>query len=584
MESFSEIRDLIYKGKYDDAIMSTSLKIASFNFSPTEIIKLSLFKCIAELRSGNFEDALKISDQSFRIATQAHNSLLKIKSLKLKIEVLLKMHELDHADDILRNLFTIIEASVQGVNNNINYKNAIFYHSKGAIERYKGNFKPAVENYKKSLELNSEFVDEELRALTLNHLGITFDYLGNYEGSLSHYYDSLDIYEKLGYISYITGVSMNLGLLLNQKGKNKEALFQYNKALKIAKEIQDEYLYNMILVNTGLLNIDLGNLKSALDQFSESSDYFIKINNENGLIISYMNTGIVYDLYWEFEKALDYYNKAVLLANTIDEEIHLPKIIYNMGLTYRNTGNLEQAMVNFKKVLEISKQLDNRYFRAQILYQLIVTSVMANNNTEAEFYFELFEDIKDNEENIRIGFLYTLSKSIYLNSSDRIIHKAESQKLLQQIINADNVEYEILLEAILILSEILVKEYEWTHSEAAFNEINNLMSRLTTLSTEIPSQRVRIELLILESKTAFILRDINTAIVLLNKAEAIAEKEDLGYLRDRVSQEINLVEENIVLMRDISDQASLMLDLDKKLTSDYLDYVKLRFKPISSNV
>ena len=209
---------------------------------------------------------------------------------------------------------------------------------------------------------------------------------------------------------------------------------------------------------------------------------------------------------------------------------------------------------------------------------------MANNNTEAEFYFELFEDIKDNEENIRIGFLYTLSKSIYLNSSDRIIHKAESQKLLQQIINADNVEYEILLEAILILSEILVKEYEWTHSEAAFNEINNLMSRLTTLSTEIPSQRVRIELLILESKTAFILRDINTAIVLLNKAEAIAEKEDLGYLRDRVSQEINLVEENIVLMRDISDQASLMLDLDKKLTSDYLDYVKLRFKPISSNV
>ncbi|MCE7734696.1 MAG: tetratricopeptide repeat protein [Candidatus Heimdallarchaeota archaeon] len=577
----SEIKDLIYTGKYNEAISLTSDVLESQDIDKELTIRLlNLYSGVA-MKQGNLQLALEKSDRSFEIALEIDDGLLAIESLRSKIEVLLKMAKFDKLNIFLMNVQKFVKESDPETDLNFNYKNAVYLHLKGAIERYNGNFQLAVLSYQESLQFSDKLDDLEMMAITANHLGIAFDHLGDYDNSIFYYNQSLIAFEEIGDVNYVTGVSMNIGLLFYQMGKHKEALFHYNKSMEISKKLQNDFLYHMVKLNTGLLNIDLGKLNEALNQFTDCVEFFDKMGIDNALISTFMNMGIVYDLLWDFQNALDAYEQAAFISRRIKETILFPKIIYNMGLTYINTHNYKEALSNFEEVLKISKQLDNKFFRSQILYQLIVTSISLNERSKAEFYLQLFEEVKEYLENARIEYIYKLAKSIYLNSSDRIAHKVESQKLLEEIINTKDVDYETLMEAILILSEILVKEFEWTKSEAAIGELNTMLARLTSISTENPSHRVRVEVLILQSKTAFILQNMNMAIISLNKAEAIAEKESLDYLLNRVHDERVSLENNVRLMQEISEKASQLIELNKHMAENYIEYVKRRFKPLS---
>lgn len=576
-----EIKNLIYSANYNGAIELISETLKKVDINDETKIRLLNYHSSVALKQGNLELALDLADQAFEIALKINDGLLAIEALRGKIETLLKMSKFDKLHIYLLNLHKFVIEIEPENDPDINYKTAVYLHLKGAIERYKGNFQLSVLSYQESLGLSENFEDLEMMAITANHLGIAFDHLGDYDNSIFYYNQSLKSFEKIGFHSYIAGVSMNMGLLLYQMGKHSEAMIHYNKCVRISKELEDDNLYNMAKLNIGLLNIDLGNLSLALDQFTGCIDFFDGLGNDHALISIYMNMGIVYDLLWDFEKALDAYEQASFISQRNHETVLFPKIIYNMGITYLNTHNYSQALSNFEKVLKISKQLENKYFRSQILYQLIVTSVALKERTQAETHLEIFEDLRKYRENLRIDNLYKLAKSIYLNSSDRIVHKVEAQKLLEEIINTDELDYETLMEAILILSEILIKEYEWTKSDAAIGELNTLLARLTSISSENPSNKVKVEVLVLQSKTAFILRNMNMAIVSLNKAEAIAENAKLNYLINIVHDERVALENNVKLMKEMGEEASKIIELNNQMTNEYIQYVRRRFKPIS---
>ena len=237
-------------------------------------------------------------------------------------------------------------------------QNAIAYLQRGNENHALGNYKEAITDYDKAIELNPEYISYNNRGLANSNLGnhevaitnynkaielnpqyaIAYDSRGTAKSALRQHEEAIEDYNKAielnpQYISYNNRGSAKLAL-----HKYKEAIEDYNKAIELNPEFAK--LYN----NRGSANLNLKNHEEAITDYTKA----IELNPQYA--DAYNNRGSANLNLKNHEEAITDYTKAIELNPQY-------AIAYrNRGIANSNLDNHEEAIIDYSNTIELNPQ------------------------------------------------------------------------------------------------------------------------------------------------------------------------------------------------------------------------------------
>ncbi|KGG14975.1 MULTISPECIES: CHAT domain-containing protein [unclassified Prochlorococcus] len=209
-----------------------------------------------------------------------------------------------------------------------NEKNADFYYKRANIKKQLKDFKGAIADYTKVIQINPRHLEAFFER------GFSKDELGDHSGAIEDYTKSIDIDPKN------EDVYFNRGNSKSQIKDYQGAISDYTKAIKINSNSLDPYPY---FYRGGAKN-ELGDHSGAI------SDYTKAIDIDPNIPYFYNRRGIT--------KALsgDYAASSLDFSIAIKLDPHYTNAYYNRGLSKSLLGDYQAAIIDYSKAIELDPQ------------------------------------------------------------------------------------------------------------------------------------------------------------------------------------------------------------------------------------
>lgn len=568
----SEILQHVYLGDYNQAKQTIDNELLK-NTEREIDIALSNIICKILIKKGDYKAAVELAEKSIEKAIEISDPVLEFTVYIIKIEALIKDYNLKTSFDCLTYLEKLLKVVQETEPNYYNEALGSIYFLKGYQYRFSHDLQKGLEYYAKSIELRRLHQEKYGLAESLNHLGITHWMLGNFVKSLECYNESYEIFNRIGDKITSIGVTMNIGLVYRETGNYSEALTIYNEGLQLSKNLNNKRLMAGLFMNIGLVNIDLGNQYLAEETTLNAVEIFLELDDRKNVAVGYVNLGIIYDFKWLFDKSLEFYDKSIGISEKIDNNYVLALAYHNKSLVLRKLKKYELALINSTKAIQISEKLENSSDLIKYYYELILTYIALNDLKSAQLYLNKLGSFEDNIGTDWINFIYKLASSFVLKASFRVINQAEAQKILTEIIKYENIPHEYEYEALQSLVEILINEAKLESNEEINSEIQLLISRIHKLSIEKNSFVIKINALILESQTAFIMGDTRKSVESLETAKIIANDEGVPYLVTKIESVETFHKMRIREMQKQVEKGKIYYKTEDSEISDYINFI-----------
>jgi len=132
---------------------------------------------------------------------------------------------------------------------------------------------------------------------------------------------------------------------------------------------------------------------------------------------------------------------------------------------------------------------------------------------------------------------YLYCKALLLKESPRISNRGKAEEILKQILEDEDISWEINERTLLSLCELLLIEFQMTNEVEVLGELESLITRLLENAEKSHSYWVLGETYLLQAKISLISSDLEEARRLLAKGQKIAEKFGLNRLAISISEE-----------------------------------------------
>jgi Tfp pilus assembly protein PilF len=166
-----------------------------------------------------------------------------------------------------------------------------------------------------------------------------------------NYRKALDDYEKA--IELNPGFPdsfINRGTVLETIGSHHQAIESYNEAIKIDLRAEDAYY------NRGISYGSLGQYQKAIQDFTTA----IALNSE--YTIAYHNRGVSWGITGDYKRSISDLTMAIRLNPQYGEAY------YNRGITYKGMKNYQQAVQNFSMAIRIDSRHAKAFFHRGNVY------------------------------------------------------------------------------------------------------------------------------------------------------------------------------------------------------------------------
>lgn len=219
----------------------------------------------------------------------------------------------------------------------------------------------AIYYHRKAIELSTQFDLPNVKANSLNLLGILYINRGYYDLALKNYLEALKNFESMDNIEGISRIYQEIGNIhLRYKEEPQKALYYYKKSLVIKKEINS---------SSGLawaLNF-CGNAFMFLEKYDSSAYYInksLEIAREQKIKRLIVDN---YSILNVIDRKKDVPTQAAISRSLemkqIAKEINYPEGEYtgysNMGWVYTKSGKYSKAIQSYEKSIELAKEQDD---------------------------------------------------------------------------------------------------------------------------------------------------------------------------------------------------------------------------------
>ncbi len=227
----------------------------------------------------------------------------------------------------------------------------------GRVDIKRGHAQDALAPLNTALTLAIQLNHDEVRANTLQAIGIAYKQLDRLDEALKNYQESLDIKQRLGNKRGMAGSLSEIAQVQERQGKLKEAEQSYQAALKFQREIGDKAGMSTTLINlAGLMNETLGRPDDALPLLREALQLRRDAGNPAGEAMVLNNIGNVYLAKGDYSEAQTYFERTLELrekANVRPKD--LADTLHNLGETLSKEGRYDQALAQYLRAIDLRR-------------------------------------------------------------------------------------------------------------------------------------------------------------------------------------------------------------------------------------
>ncbi|TFG18475.1 MAG: tetratricopeptide repeat protein [Promethearchaeota archaeon] len=270
--------------------------------------------------------------------------------------------------------------------------------------------------------------------------------------------------------------------------------------------------------------------------------------------------GHIYHVKGDLEKALSFYKLALpYFEKTKNHNLYLG-ILNNMALSYRARGNLGEAIELLTKCINLSEILKNNWIKVGYNVSMVEVLLDKGDVEKAKEYSDKVKQLRDIEKTPYINRDYKYIKALILKKSPRVQNRAKAENLLRSLFQDEDAVFEIKIESLIHVCDLLLDELKLTGEIEIIQEINPLINQLLFLTKKAHSYWYYTETYVLQAKLALLTLDIKKARQLLTKAQNIAEDYGFYPLAKKISTEHDELLQKLDLWEKLKDSESSFSD------------------------
>ena len=532
-ERIRQVTHLIQKGQLQIALLE--VKVLEKKVKRKDIVvTVKLLKINILIQLGNVEEALKLADQALQMIINSRHKLLIIDAIILKSEAFWRLGRYDASFKTVEEGEKLL-STISKAQERLKREVSLIYN-KAYTLYLKGNVAEALKLGQKGMNLLHNEIDEEYSlAEFYTFLGAIYWNQGNFDRALDQYRQSFVIYEK---IKNRRGVGINLssiGSVYQEQGNLDLALEYKQNAIQILEEIGDQRNFALALQNIGEIYTSKGELSLAFDYAQRSLAVFEELGSKHLIAENLYFIGEIFKTKGDLDSAVEFYEKSLILYQEMGMPGALP--LASMGEIFHAQEKFEQALKNYQQSLESFEKMGYELETRTLYYNLIKLSIDTNALDQAKEYIKRIQELNKNEDNIVLKQICNISEALLLKTSKRITNIAKAQKLLQQVAGERIVIFELTVDAILNLCDLLLTELRTFGNEEVLGEVKSWSNKLLELALKQHSYSLLAETYLLQSRLFLLELDIQESQTLLDKAKTLAEENELHKLHTKILDE-----------------------------------------------
>lgn len=496
-----------------------SQKIYSFDNDNVNLLYLKL-RSLIKL---NFNNEVITEITNFFNSVINLSPIIKLKFITLYLIVLL------NEGNFLQALGIICQGDFElqcvPVNPSLEDEKAIayYYHMKGNFYYYRGELNQAIQFFKKALVIRESQQDLRSTGATINNIGSVYESLGEFELASKCYLECISLYQSINYEVGISISLSNLGMISLLIGELNEAFNYFNEALKLVKK--------------------LSNLENESDDSETINNKFL-----DQLFLNFEDHDFVGDLY------------------------------SNLGKTLYKRGEISQSLNYFSRALYIFQKVKNIALLSDLYVHLLSIYLELGEKEQSIYYLSLLDQINTSESRtIQIRNKY--AHALFSTHKKRFKNKSEAQEIFNEIINTENADWDIVINSMTLLSELLFEEFMFFEDTEILDEVKSIIDKLHTIAKDKKSFSLLTETFILKMKIAVVEGDLDKALIFLDQAYMTSSEKNLETLKQKVIIERARLEKDYQYWKDFLKTSSIKERLEKIEIMDYMTKIKNVISP-----
>ena len=358
-EELTHAKKLIDECKLDEAEQIIKNFEEKEGHTLQEIVSSHLLKCELLNWRGLYQDAVKLSEQTYEESLGLGKNLLSVDILLIMANALVWLGQLDKLHDIIKQGEELLKNLTHELLADYKQREAYIAFLKGWFYFLIRDGDQALKHFELSITLREELGAKKEIAFSLAGITYVLSILKvDYGRALKFSERGLIIAEESGNKWFIGYSSKNMALVHILKGEIDNAIIFYERSLTIFNDLNNKFISANILNSLGEAYRQRGELDHALECLEQSLALYEESGNLRSIIM-------VHDF---------------LIQILIDK------------------GDIERAQISLHNLKQLNIQLKDKYFNLMYLFDkalLLKTSPRTRNRGKAE---EIFRQLLEEED------------------------------------------------------------------------------------------------------------------------------------------------------------------------------------------
>lgn len=223
------------EGKIEDALQLINNFEEKMNLTPTEALRLKLFKGLMNVYKEEFEKIINIGEQLYQESLQLDKPLLAIESVFIKFIALFLLWRPAEVWNDVENCGMLLQSAAQEPSSEFEIAEAFVFFMRGFFYFWEAKYDLAIEHQKKSILIfEQSFRFNMFLAWSLWVIGTSYASKGELDEALKSFLRSLDLCKGYTFASkaLIAGDNSGISLIYHQQGKLELAIKYCEKSLQ----------------------------------------------------------------------------------------------------------------------------------------------------------------------------------------------------------------------------------------------------------------------------------------------------------------------------------------------------------------
>lgn len=248
------------------------------------------------------------------------------------------------------------------------------YNNRCVLLTDQAEYRAALHDCERALELRRELDEKRGLARTLNNLGRVLQYLGRYDEARASFQEAIDLNRQRKDLPGIAVNQSNLGYLAIAAGDYERALWHLAQAEELSQQQSDEpwaaEQLRIVRLNRGVVFEKLGAYREALQLYRELMAESERMEPAHRATLE-VNMGVLYRNLGDPVTAIERFDKAAAVFRELQDDAALSNALLNEALArHHNLRELDEAEGLYRQALELARRSGDRFEEMQDLFYL----------------------------------------------------------------------------------------------------------------------------------------------------------------------------------------------------------------------